>query len=177
MWGAGTGAAPVIMKQNASTRATTSSAHATPRRHPGSISRQLVASGSFVLRRIPSGPISPQVARHRPRHSDRPVGMSPTPMRRGCCCAIASYRARSCYNPGAMADRSEDAVGSERPWRALFMRTAEALESSAGLAERHARREDLRGDLATAAKERDRARRARRAALRARDTAGRFALS
>jgi hypothetical protein len=34
MWGAGTGAAPGIMKQNASTRATTSSAHATPRRHP-----------------------------------------------------------------------------------------------------------------------------------------------
>jgi hypothetical protein len=34
MWGAGTGAAPAIMKQNASTRATTSSAHATPRRHP-----------------------------------------------------------------------------------------------------------------------------------------------
>ena len=34
MWGAGNGPAPAIMKQNASTRATTSSAHATPRRHP-----------------------------------------------------------------------------------------------------------------------------------------------
>ena len=176
MWGAGTGAAPAIMKQNASTRATTSSAHATPRRHPA---RSLdswshpVRSSSGKSHRVRAR----RGSRHRPRHSDRPVGMSPRPMRRCCCCAIASYRARSSYNRGAMADRSKDAVGSERPWRALFMRTAEALESSAGLAERHARREDLRGDLATAAKERDRARRARRAALRARDTAGRFALS
>ena len=43
-----------------------------PTTPPGSISRQLVASGSFVLRRIPSGPSSPRVA--PPAQAFRPAG-------------------------------------------------------------------------------------------------------
>ena len=85
MRGAGTDGAPAIMKQNASTRAATSSCPTTP---PGSISRQLVASGSF---RPPAESHRVRARRGsratRPGIQARPVGMSPRPMRR-CCCLL-----------------------------------------------------------------------------------------
>jgi hypothetical protein len=44
-----------------------------PTTPPGSISRQLVAPGSFVLRQIPSGPSSPR-GRSPPAQAFRPAG-------------------------------------------------------------------------------------------------------
>ena len=56
------------------------------------------------------------------------------------------------------------------------MHLAEVLETSARLAEQHAEREEVRGRLDAAAKERDAARRARAAAQRARREAERRAV-
>ena len=70
-------------------------------------------------------------------------------------------------------DAHQRMVDAAERLNATLMRTAEALEWSARLAEEHAQREAHRGVLEAAAKERDIAYRARAAAQHARTRAAR----